>query len=67
MLNTINQIDTESYNIIIAEQKLKEPALEEVKMAVGVLKDSKTMAHISIMPHLQKNEISPQKRKFSPI
>lgn len=54
MLNVINQIDTRSYNIFIVEQKLKEPASEEVKMGVGMLKRGKTPKEDSIISELLK-------------
>lgn len=59
MLNVINQIDMRSYNTFIVEQKLEEPASEEVNMAVRMLKRGKTPKEDSIISELLKKRRNP--------
>lgn len=54
MLNVTTQIEPEDNNIVTVEQQLEEPSLNEVKMAIEMLKRGKTPRENSIPQELLK-------------
>lgn len=62
MLNTTNQIDMEGYNFDTVEQQLEKSSLEEVKMAVGMLKGVEVPGEDSIISEISKIK---DRRKYS--
>jgi len=54
MLNVSTQTETSGNNVVIVERYLEKPSLEEVKMAVGMLKGGKAPGEVSIMTELLK-------------
>jgi hypothetical protein len=56
MLNVSTQTETSGNNVVTVEQYLEEPSLEEIKMAVEMLKGEKASGEDSIMSELLKKE-----------
>lgn len=55
MLKVSTQSETNGNNFVTVEQYLEEPSLEEVEIAVGMLKGGKAPWEDSILSELLKN------------